>query len=116
MKKNSPNLEVVSDRGKSPGETAPGMERRRLPRINLSGEHFRLARNGKVYSVMDLSLEGMALRVLDRDDFLIFPVASELEGTLNLRGAKHSLRGRVRHLGPEHIGCQFEGISDAALS
>jgi hypothetical protein len=119
--KTSPSLEVVSDpdRTLSPIEG----ERRRLPRLSLSAEQFRLSQTGKIYSVVDLSNHGMGLRILDRADFLLFPVATVIEGTLNLAGDKHPLKARVRRLGAETIGCEFEGntpelqgIVDAFLS
>jgi hypothetical protein len=110
MKKTSPNLEVISD-----GTLPPWAgERRRLPRLNLSGEQFRLSlvgRAGKVFSVTDLSTEGMALRILDREDFILFQVASRFEGILNLKGERFTLKGMVRHVGSESIGCEFENLT-----
>lgn len=108
MDKTSPNLEVISNPADHEGSSA---ERRRLPRLNLSAEQFRLATNGKVFSVVDLSVSGMALRILDRQDFLLFPVAARIEGTLNLAGEKHPIAACVRHLGAETVGCEFEKIS-----
>lgn len=102
--KNSPSLEVIS-------EQKSGAERRRLPRISLTGEQFRLNQTGKIFSVTDLSESGMALRILDRSDFLLFPVAAEVEGTLNLKGEKHSVTAKVRHIGPEMVGFEFEKLS-----
>lgn len=107
--KKSPSLEVVSDAGG--GASADSLERRRRPRLNLSAEQFRLNTNGKIFSVADLSSEGMALRVLDRQDFNLFPVASVIEGTLNLKGRKFPVRARIRHLGADLIGSEFEEIS-----
>lgn len=108
MDKTSPNLEVISNPADYPNASA---ERRRLPRLNLSAEQFRLVINGKVFSVVDLSVSGMALRILDRQDFLLFPVATRIEGTLNLGGEKHQISASVRHLGAETIGCEFEKVS-----
>lgn len=107
--KNSPNLEVISD----PNSQARPMEgeRRRLPRLSLSAEQFRLSQTGKIYSVVDLSNHGMALKILDRPDFLLFPVATVIEGTLNLAGEKHPIQARVRRLGAESVGCEFEGLT-----
>jgi hypothetical protein len=111
MDKTSPSLEVIS----SPRvDTAHGDERRRLPRLNLSAEQFRLAQNGKIFSVNDLSVGGMALRILDRQDFLLFPVATLLQGTLNLGGEKHEVQARVRHLGAESVGCELEALTPEA--
>lgn len=110
----SPHLEVIP--GQTPSaELSAAMaslqERRRRPRIGLSTEQFRLARNGKVFSISDLSTGGMAIRVLDAQDLMLFPVASEFDGTLNLRGHRVEVKARVRHLGSELVGCEFENAS-----
>jgi hypothetical protein len=107
--KNFRNLELISNN--SPEQEGTSAERRRLPRLNLSAEQFRLSQTGKIFSVVDLSESGMALRILDRQDFLLFPVATRLEGTLNLGGEKHSVHAVVRHLGTETIGCEFEDMA-----
>lgn len=104
----SQRLEVVSN--VIPQDRLPAHERRRRPRLNLSAEQFRLRANGKVFSVADLSIEGMALRVLDRNDFVVFPVATDIEGTLNLKGYKHDVQAKVRHLGPDLVGCEFTAL------
>ncbi|OFZ21739.1 MAG: hypothetical protein A2X94_15745 [Bdellovibrionales bacterium GWB1_55_8] len=80
--------------------------------MNLAGEQFRVTRMNKVFSVTDLSPEGMALRVLEHDDMRLFPVATRIEGTLNLHGEKHQLTAVVRHLGNDVIGCQFETVQE----
>jgi hypothetical protein len=106
--KTSRGLEVVYDRDKEELAKLPPSERRRLPRLNFSGEQFRHTATGKVFLVSDLSLEGMALRLIDRNDFLLFPIATLLEGRLNLKGEKLAVNARVRHLGPDTVGCEFE--------
>ncbi len=103
----SPNLENVLINPRRSFD-----ERRRLPRLSVSTEQFRLElldknSHGKVFSVSDLSETGMALRVLDVQDLKFFPVAAELKGTLNLRGKKIPVQAKVRHLTPESIGCEF---------
>ncbi len=87
-----------------------GSERRRVPRLNLTTEQFRLQKTGKIFPVADLSHDGIAIRVLDRADLLLFPVGTLVEGTLNLNREKYLVRARVRHIGTEMIGCQFEGL------
>jgi hypothetical protein len=103
----SRNLEDASD------SQAKASERRRVPRLNLTTEQFRLTATGKIFSVADLSTEGMALRVLEPSDLAVFPVAAVVEGTLNLRGDKHAVRARVRHVGRDLVGCQFDGLGGA---
>jgi len=102
MTTKSPSLENISK---------PSRERRRLPRLNLAGEQFRLDRSGKIFSVSDLSAEGMALSLLESEDLKTFPVAARLSGTLNLHGAKYAIHAKVRHVAPSMIGCEFEDLS-----
>lgn len=82
-----------------------------LPRLGLSSEQFRHSRSGKVYSVVDLSLKGMAFLILDSQDAEGFPVGTPIEGTLNLKRVKHTFLARVRNLVGDRIGCEFENPS-----
>ena len=81
-----------------------------MPRLNLTTEQFRLSQNGKIFSVFDLSLGGMALRVLDRADLTVFTVGARVEGSLNLHREKYHVTARVRHVGTELVGCEFEEL------
>jgi hypothetical protein len=94
---------------KSPGDD---LQRRRVPRLNLTTEQFRHAQNGRIFSVADLSIDGMALRVLDRNDLALFPVGVRFEGTLNIRRNKFPIKAQVRHLGTEMVGCAFDDLND----
>ncbi|MGK5083908.1 PilZ domain-containing protein [Bdellovibrionota bacterium FG-1] len=105
------SLELISNSPPPQPPRHPG-ERRRLPRLNLTAEQFRLSLNGKIFSVTDLSSDGLALRILEQADFLLFPVATVFEGTINLKGEKYDIRAKVRHIAPESVGCQFESISE----
>lgn len=96
----SPSLEVISAKGDR-------TERRRMPRLQLAAEQFRDSRNGKIYSVADLSRSGLALRVLDEGDLALFPVASVFSGSLNLRREKHPVRVRVCNVARGRVGCEF---------
>jgi hypothetical protein len=78
--------------------------------MNLAGEQFKLVQNGKVYSVCDLSEEGLAFRVLDQADLSLFTVGAEVAGMLNLRASKFPFRSRVRHHRRDLVGCQFEWL------
>jgi hypothetical protein len=92
--------------------TAGGPERRRLPRILLATEQFRLSINGKLFSVADLAPQGMALRLLDQTDFSLFPVGNHIEGILNLRREKYPVKAKVIHLGRDLVGCRFENLDE----
>src|SRR5436190_1257440 len=105
MTSKSPSLGIVSNPGGtgSGGGTdqGSGSERRRVPRLNLTKEQFRLEQNGKIFSVSDLSSNGMALRILDSEDLNLFPVGIILNGTLNLHREKFAVSARVRHIGKD---------------
>lgn len=90
--------------------TGHAVERRRIPRLSLTSEQFRLKQTGKIFSVADLSSEGMALRILDAGDLLAFPVGAEVEGILNLKKKKLVIHGRVKNIRPDLVGFQFEGL------
>lgn len=92
------------------GYNSESIEMRRRPRVSLAAEQFRLSSNGKVFSIADLSTEGMALRVLQHEDLMIFPVAMKIEGVLNLKGIRNPIHARVKYVGKERVGCQFEDL------
>lgn len=120
-------LELVPLRGSVETQDS-GTEKRRKPRINLTTEQFCLqstrvrnaANDGnmetrpshRIFSVEDLSPEGMAFRVLDTHDLLVLPVSTVLEGVLNLRGEKLTVKAQVKHLSPYRVGCEFTGLVD----
>lgn len=98
----SRNLEAVS---KNP------FERRRFPRLVLSSAQFRSADNGKIFSVLDLSPEGIALRVLDPADLILFTAGREVFGTVNLEGERHEVRFQIHHVRKDRVGGRFEKSS-----
>jgi hypothetical protein len=100
----SRNLDDVSHNNDGP-------ERRRVPRLGVASEQFRLKQNGKIFSVADLSEDGMGLRVIDRTDICLFPVGSVIEGTLNLHRVKHPVRAQIVRLDGDHVGCRFQELS-----
>jgi hypothetical protein len=108
MTTKSRNLEVISDYSQSNQEVR---EKRKKPRIHLSSEQFRITQIGKLFSVIDLSTDGMAFRVLDNQDLNILPVGAVIEGTLNLRGEKYPIQVQVKHLAGQVIGCQFVDVA-----
>lgn len=104
--KTSPSLEVVS----------PAVERRRIPRIALTHEQFRHDETHKLFSVADLSPDGMALKLIDADDAIYFTLGSKFKGTLNFRRHKYPVAGTVRHLEKNLIGCQFENLAPEVVT
>jgi hypothetical protein len=109
----SPSLEVISDSAHS---SQAVRQKRKKPRIHLASEQFRIDQTGKLFSVVDLSLDGMAFRVLDADDLTILPVASQITGILNLRGVKHSVTVQVKNLRNQTVGCQFVDLSKESIA
>ena len=87
------------------------LERRRLPRLNLAHEQFRISSNGKIFSVADLSTKGIALRILDGEDLNLFPLGMTISGVLNLKREKHLLQLKVCHLKADRVGCEFVSLS-----
>ena len=102
-----PDLEVISSE-------RPFEERRKLPRLSLSGEQFRLegtcVNSGKIFAVSDLSRQGMAIRLLDLADLASFRIATLVEGHLNLRRQKYPLKAMVRNVRRELVGLEFEEL------
>jgi hypothetical protein len=106
----SPNLEVISE---ATPKNLDLREKRRKPRIHLASEQFRLDPSGKVFSVVDLSADGMAFRILDTNDLLALPIAVVVTGTLNLRGEKYQVQVQVKHLLGQTVGCQFLDLQES---
>ncbi|HTL10963.1 MAG TPA: PilZ domain-containing protein [Bdellovibrionota bacterium] len=102
----SHNLEVISGHS----EDHEGLERRRVPRLNLTAEQFQYQENGKVYSVSDLSIGGMSLRILEAGDLSLFTVGHTVSGMLNLHRVKFPISAQVRHLRPDLAGLAFTGL------
>lgn len=90
----------------------PEMERRQLARLNLSKEQFRLAENGRIYSIIDLSNSGLALRMLESDDLELFPVGRDVEGHINLLGRRIPVQLQVRHVRSDLVGLNFVDLAD----
>lgn len=86
-------------------------DERRVPRLILTTEQFRVKGRDKLFSVVDLSKEGMGLWLSDYLDVQFFSVGLFIEGILNLKGEKLSVSARVRNLTRNRVGCEFESIS-----
>lgn len=108
-----PSLDDVS-KNKTTEES--NFERRRLPRLSLTTEQFKLDQNGRIFPIADLSSKGMAIRVIETSDFRYFPVGSKFKGTLNLRREKFRVSAQVRHLGNEMVGCEFFELEEKSAT
>lgn len=89
------------------------LDRRVVPRLEVTSEQFRLSSNGKIFSVVDLSMRGMGIRVIEPDDLFLFPVGKSFSGVLNLRHVKYQVSAKVTRVARELIGCEFENLSDS---
>jgi len=103
----SPDLKVVPESEKAQGLT----EKRKMPRLDLSGEQFRIKQNGKIFSVVNLSVDGMAIRIIDQLDMVMFTAGAQVQGTLNLRHTKYEVSFQVQNIRNQSIGCRFSEIS-----
>ncbi len=85
-------------------------ERRRVPRLALTHEQLRHGPTGKIFSLIDLSENGLAFRLLDGEDLIHFPVGSEFKGWINLKRMKYEVSAKVRHVGRDWVGVSFGEI------
>jgi len=90
-------------------------EKRLLPRLTVSHEVFRHETTGKFFAVADLSMRGMAIRVVEREDFYPFMIGAEVRGTLNIRHEKFQVQGAVRHLGKDLVGIEFAELPSSVV-
>lgn len=100
---------------KSIGEELEGRdERRRVPRLSLASEQFRLAENGKIFSVDDLSIEGMGLSLIEREDLILFPPGRVVSGDLHIGDEKVHVDLHIKTIHGKTVGCRFQELSDLA--
>lgn len=83
-------------------------DQRKHARVSLFNEQFKFKENSKVYAVVDLSLEGMALRMIDQEDLHLFPIMRVIEGEMSLSGKKIRIRAKVVNIRQDIVGCEFE--------
>lgn len=106
----SPNLEDISRDHKQSGD-----ERRRMARLCLTGELFRYYPGGKTFLVTDLSPQGMALRILDKEDLRLFAVGTLVKGEMNLRREKYRIEARAKNIRADVVGFEFESLSSEVI-
>jgi hypothetical protein len=89
-------------------------ERRSLPRLCLASEQFRLNSHDRLFSVSDLSENGLGLDLIDPQDLKYFVIGAHLKGLLNLRRAKLEVTLKVCNLFDDRVGCEFYALEAAA--
>ncbi|MBI4925830.1 MAG: PilZ domain-containing protein [Bdellovibrio sp.] len=82
-------------------------EKRKFPRLNFTHEQFKLNQSGKVYSILDLSINGLALHLIDSKDLVYFTLGAKLSGILNIKSQKEPIQLRVTNISKERVGCEF---------
>lgn len=80
------------------------IEKRKLPRFHITPCQFHSNKN---YSVQDISLGGLSLRLVDRNDLPQFAVGTEHTGILKVEGLKLECTFKVCYLRGISIGCEF---------
>ena len=82
-------------------------EKRKLPRFHITPCQFHEASNGKNFSIQDISLGGLSLRLVDRTDLPFFAVGTIHEGIVKLEGKKLPGRFQVKYLRGTLIGAEW---------
>ena len=86
-------------------------EKRRLPRFHISPCQFHDRRMDKNFSVQDISLGGLAIRLVDHNDLGEFAVGSDHPGVVKLDGVKIDGQFRVRFIRGLLIGAEWVNAS-----
>lgn len=82
-------------------------EKRKLPRFHITPCQYHELENGKNFSVQDISLGGLSIRLVDREDLPLFAVGSEHVGIVKLEGRKLPARFKVKYLRGTLIGAEW---------
>jgi len=82
-------------------------EKRKLPRFHITPCQFLDGELGKTFAVQDISMGGLALRLVDREDLPFFAVASIHSGVVKVEGQKLSAQIRIKHIRGTLIGAEW---------
>lgn len=82
--------------------------KRRVPRLRLTSDQFKLNRTGKVYGVFDVSEDGIGLKLIDNEDLAVFTLGSTVEGILKFFDEYFTLKLKVSFVHPSRVGLRFE--------
>lgn len=86
--------------------------KRRVPRLRLTSDQFKLNRTGKVFGVYDVSEDGIGLRIIENEDLTFFTLGSTVEGILKFFEEFFPLKLKVSFLDPARVGLQFESTNE----
>jgi hypothetical protein len=82
-------------------------EKRKLPRFHITPCQFLDARLNKSFSIQDISMGGLSLRLVDRNDLPDFYVGTEHKGNVKVEGLKTECMFRVRSIRGTLIGAEW---------
>jgi hypothetical protein len=82
-------------------------EKRKLPRFHITPCQFHDEGLNKSFSVQDISMGGLAIRLVDRSDLPEFSVGSEHAGKIKVEGVRTEATFRVRYLRGTLIGAEW---------
>ena len=83
-------------------------EKRTLPRFHITPCQFHEGKSGKNFSIQDISLGGLALRLVERTDLPDFAVGSVHEGVIKVEGKKIQGKFQVKFIRGTLIGAEWE--------
>jgi hypothetical protein len=94
-----------------PTQTLAYAERRRLPRFHITPCQFHDSVLQQNFSVQDISLGGLSLRLLNPEDVADFAVGTVHEGRVKLEGKRLSCCFQVRYIRGTLIGGEWQNLS-----
>ena len=93
--------------------TTNAAEKRKLPRFHITPCQFHDIELKKNFSVQDVSLGGLAIRLVDRADLPVFAVGTEHQGILKIEGLKLPAHFQVRFIRGSLIGGEWVNLNEA---
>ena len=87
------------------------LDQRKLPRFHITPCQFHDAKLNKNFSVQDISLGGLSLRLMDRGEIPEFAVGTIHKGTIKVEGLKTDAEFTVRYLRGTLIGAEWLNLS-----
>src|ERR1035437_9475399 len=93
--------------------TTNASEKRKLPRFHITPCQFHDNELKKNFSVQDVSLGGLALRLVDRADLPLFAVATQHQGILKIEGLKLPANFQVKYIRGSLIGGEWVNLDDS---
>lgn len=91
-------------------------EKRKLPRFHITPCQFHDQDLKKNFSVQDVSLGGISIRLVDRSDLPLFAVGTEHQGILKVEGFKLPCQFQVRYIRGSLIGVEWINLNESLKS